>query len=592
MATYEEEFLFGRLSTPAGRADEAREEALGLYDLATLEPLDPAPGEPIALRFRCGTDVFLDRLSVFWTDDGSAPAFADDAPLGSTRRAEAAVVATDWDTLAWGNVQTWRAELPPLADGSLLQYLAVGRDGAGRAVPCPSGPGPARSLRQRFGSPQPCAVGVDRLRPAAWLREAVLYSAFVDRFAPAPGRAFGPSDDLGVRLGGTLGGLADRLDELAELGVDALWLTPVFAAPDYHGYAASDFGRIEPALGGEAAWDALVAEAGRLGLRLVMDFVANHVSDRHAAFADARRSADGPHRGWFRFSDWPDAYEGFFALKTMPTLDGENAAARAFLIDAAVHWLGRGCSGYRLDHAHGLSHGFWSRFRAATRRAAPDSVCFGEVTHVPPFVRSFAGRMDGCLDFRLCELLRGAFGRGDLSLAAFDAQVRRHLDFNGDALVLPSFLDNHDMNRFLWLARGDVARLRVAALAQFLLPGPPVIYYGTEVGLGQRRAVGQLEEARLPMPARGEGDGTLRAFYRDLIRLRRRVRPWLRRPELVRVSDDGGALQWRVGEVTVALNQGVERTLDAAGEVMLATPGVASSGGRLRLPPWSGAVSG
>src|SRR5262249_42052048 len=151
---------------------------------------------------------------------------------------------------------------------------------------------------------------------------------------------------------------------------DTLWLTPVFAAPDYHGYAASDPHRIEPAMGGDAAWAALTEAAGRRSMRLVMDFVANHLSNAHPAFVDARRAQDSPHRPWFRFHHWPDNYEGFFALKSMPILDGENAAARAYLIEAAVHWLGRGCAGYRLDHAHGLSHGFWSRFRAATRRAA------------------------------------------------------------------------------------------------------------------------------------------------------------------------------------------------------------------------------
>src|SRR4051794_39735150 len=109
MASYEEEFLFGRLSSPAGRIEEAREEALGLYDLATLEPLDPPPGEPIRLRFRCGIDVSLSHLFVFWTADGSRPAWSDEAPLGTTRRAEAAVVETAWETIDWGSVQTWEA---------------------------------------------------------------------------------------------------------------------------------------------------------------------------------------------------------------------------------------------------------------------------------------------------------------------------------------------------------------------------------------------------------------------------------------------------------------------------------------------------
>ena len=194
-----------------------------------------------------------------------------------------------------------------------------------------------------------------------------------------------------------------------------LWLTPIFASPNYHGYAVSDFFRVEPALGGEAAWRELVAACRRRGLRLVLDFVANHVSDQHAAFMAARAAADSPERWWFRFRHWPQKYDCFFDQPHQPELDGEQAAVREHLLAAAVHWLRAGCDGFRLDYAHGLSHGFWSQFRAATRAAAADSVCFGEITHTPQVVRSYAGRLDGCLDFALCELLRETFARGGLS---------------------------------------------------------------------------------------------------------------------------------------------------------------------------------
>ncbi len=196
----EEEFLFGRLSTPAGRVDEAREEAQGLYDLASFEPLDPKPGEMIRLRFRCGADVGLKHLWVFWTVDGSVPGWTDaDEPTGATLRAEARVAETAWDTLVWGHVETWEAELPPQTDGALLQYAALGRDTAGRRLPCPLAPVQgAAPLRMRHGSPQVTAVGVDRLHSPDWFRESVIYSVFVDRFAADPGNTFAPADDLGV----------------------------------------------------------------------------------------------------------------------------------------------------------------------------------------------------------------------------------------------------------------------------------------------------------------------------------------------------------------------------------------------------------
>ncbi len=139
------------------------------------------------------------------------------------------------------------------------------------------------------------------------------------------------------------------------------------------------------------------------------------------------------------------------------------------------------------------------RFGPPARGAKSDAATFGEITETPAVMRSFAGRMDGVLDFHLLELLRGFFAFQSITASQFDRALRQHYAYFGTALVLPSFLDNHDMNRFLWSVGGDTRRLKLAALCQFTLPQPPIVYYGTEVGLSQRQAVGRLEEARLPM---------------------------------------------------------------------------------------------
>ena len=137
---------------------------------------------------------------------------------------------------------------------------------------------------------------------------SVIYQVFVDRFAPTPGSCFAPVDDLNARLGGTIWGLVDQLDVIAELGVDTLWLTPIFASPQYHGYAVSDFLVIAPELGGQEAWEALVGRCRQRGLRIVLDFVANHISNQHAAFQQALLAPDAPTRPWLRFRAWPHDY--------------------------------------------------------------------------------------------------------------------------------------------------------------------------------------------------------------------------------------------------------------------------------------------
>ena len=584
-----EEFLFGPLSRPAGRIAEARQERSGLFDLALLEPLDPLPGQPVRLRFRCGVDVAIQRLLVFWSNDGSTPAW-DDAlePQGTTQAAEASALDPAWDTLSWGYSQDWQLDLPAQVEGTLLRYAAIGVDASGALIPCPW------PDRDRHGTPHIAAVVVDRLEPPAWLAQAVIYQVFVDRFAPTPGSCFAPVDDLNARLGGTLWGLVDQLDVIAELGVDTLWLTPIFASPQYHGYAVSDFLVIAPELGGQEAWEALVGSCRQRGLRIVLDFVANHISDQHAAFQQALRAPDAPTRPWLRFRTWPHDYGCFFDQPHQPELDGEQPEVREHLIAAAVHWLEQGCAGFRLDYAHGLSHGFWSQFRQATRRAAPESVCFGEVTHTPQLVRSYGGRLDGCLDFMLCELLRATFARSEMSVGAFARNLERHLAYAGGQLLLPSFLDNHDMNRFLMAAGGDIRRLRLAAMVQFMLPGPPIVYYGTEVGLSQQRPLGRLEESRLPMPPRDQWDLELRQYYRDLIQLRRQVAPVRQPPKLLWLDDMGGAAQWQIGDFDLLVNCGAERSfvIGAAVPVMAshsAQPEVGPEG-MFSLPAWSAVV--
>ncbi len=583
-----EEFLFGRLSTPAGRIEEAQQERQGFFDLSLLQALDPRPAEAIRLGFRCGVDVGLRSLQVFWTSDGSLPTWNERMEAeGLTRTAEARPLPPVWDTLVWGFVQDWQVELPPLPESSVLRYAAIGVNQSGRSIPCPW------PDRDRHGSPHIAAVSIDALAPPPWFQQAVIYQVFVDRFAPTPGEPFA-SLDLDTRLGGTLWGLIERLDDLCELGIDTLWLTPIFASPNYHGYAVSDFFQVESALGGNAAWEQLVAACRHRGLRLILDFVANHVSDQHSAFTAALSANDAPTRSWFRFRNWPQEYDCFFDQSHQPELDAEQPEVRKHLFAAAVHWLQVGCAGFRLDYAHGLSHGFWSEFRAATRAAAPESVCFGEITHTPQVIRSYTGRLDGCLDFALCDLLRTTFARGELPLSEFDRALRRHFTYFSNELVLPSFLDNHDMNRFLLAADGDVRRLKVAALVQFLLPGPPVIYYGTEIALSQNAPLGRLEEARLPMPPPEQWNRALRNFYSALIQLRREVQPQNTLWELDWMDDRSQSAAWRIDNFTLLVNRGEQREVaTGAAEIQLATWAVDTAyrqAESLTLPAWSAAV--
>jgi cyclomaltodextrinase len=604
------EFLFGPLSTKEGRLRRARLARAGFYHDSTLDPPDPRPHEPITVSVRVGADVAVEHAKLFYTTDGTRPL---DLQGSTTTSLSMQRTAIEWDTLQWCYLETWSAEIPGQPDGTHVQYLIQGRSPGGDIFYSPtfdlSGPLFAGNLDDfdtrflehlnRLEHPQIYGFHVDQEGVPAWLREAIIYQIFVDRFAPDPGAAFATPADLGGFYGGTLKGITSRLDYLSNLGITCLWLTPIFPSPSHHGYDPTDYGSVEPRLGTDEDFQTLLDEAHQRGIRVLLDFVANHCSSEHPAFVAAREDRTSATFDWYRFTHWPDEYDCFYDVPSQPRFNTDHAGVRAYLIEHARHWLERGVDGFRLDHAHGATHAFWSVFRAETRAAKPDSVTLGEITETPSFVHSFTGRMDGCLDFGLLEAQRAFFALGTLSVGEFDKYLRQHFAFFGTNLVLPSFLDNHDMNRFLWRVAGDQRRLRLAALCQFTLPGPPILYYGTEVGLSQLEPVGRLEEARLPMPWGNDQDASLLAFYRDLIAFRRQTPGvWSLPRQVLLINNDWGFYAYACGPYTVVLNnglhettvslhngRGVELALSTDPAVSLTTPGA-----ELYLPPYAGAV--
>jgi glycosidase len=224
----------------------------------------------------------------------------------------------------------------------------------------------------------------------------------------------------------------------------------------------------------------------------------------------------------------------------------------------------------------------------------------GEVTQPPSVMRSYTGRMDGCLDFRMLELLRGFFVFDSLTVSQFDHALEQHLAYFGSKLVLPSFLDNHDMNRFLWTVHGDRRRLKLAALCQFTLPHPPIIYYGTEVGLSQLETVGRLEESRLPMLWGQEQDAALLEFYKQLIAFRRQTSDYWEKPRQSWLLDDVNRVYgYECGGYAVVLNAHSQKaTLSfpthwKLPQLILTTDSATHCNpqiNQLSLPPFAGAI--
>lgn len=496
------EFIFGHLATPQQRFEYVRNNRRGVRHQHKLTPIAPRPGSRPTVSVTIALPQPIERVAcvIFEPDEVAIPLVQID---------------TEWDALNWQYLQTWSAELPAQAADTLVRYQ-VQVYTVGSAEPFVADEGEIFSYYvSDHGAPE-------------WTAEAIIYQIFPDRFHPGSGRDWHPAERLDEIFGGTLRGIIENLDYIAGLGFNCIWLNPFFPDKSHHGYHATDYFSVNPRLGTEADLRELLDLAHGKGMRLILDFVANHWGSGHETFQQALQDKNSPYYDWYHWIEWPHDYHTFFGVMELPKVNVANQGVRNHLFEAARYWADFGFDGYRLDYALGPSHDFWTEFYAAVKRHKPEAWLFGEAVSTPTIISSYQGRFDGCLDFILLQALRDTFAFGSMNVGQFDAFLRQHEQFFPEEFGLLGFLDNHDMNRFLWLTQGDVRKLKLAALCQFTLKGAPVVYYGTEVGLSQLRDAvypdGRhvMEESRLPMLWGEEQNTELREYYRWLVHFRRK----------------------------------------------------------------------
>ncbi|MBA3871458.1 MAG: alpha-amylase [Anaerolineae bacterium] len=536
-----EEFIFGILATDQLKLLNHRARHRGLQHAHQISPRDPEPGQPITLTVYVGVDTTVDQVVCYYTSNGTQPV-GEKGVAHSGDVAHFQLQDVVWDTLSWGYQQRWVATLPAVTQQCYLRYQ-IGAWAADEPEIFADWPN-IKHLGERAASaffrgdevsedtdmgdatkPYTFALSIDQLKPPRWSRNAVIYHIFVDRFFPGQGNGWLQTDDLNGFVGGTLWGVAEKLDYIAELGANTIFLSPIFCSNSHHGYDVTDYVSVEPRLGGDEALHHVVKEAHARGMRVVLDIALNHISDQHPYFVDARTNPDSSYRDWFTFDDSDVGYRSFFGVASMPQMNVANPTARQWLIEVARFWLREyDVDGFRLDVADGPGPDFWSYFWPAVKAEKADCFCFGEVVDAPDMQQSYVGRFDGLLDFHLCDAFRRTFAQHQWSEADFERFRSRHSQAFPTDFLMPTFIDNHDLNRFLFQAGGDKDALRRAAATQMSLPNPPIIYYGTEVGITQ---VGSAQEYgthvnRVPMLWGEDQDTELFAYYKGLIAQRRR----------------------------------------------------------------------
>lgn len=529
----------------------------GLAHGSRIEPHDPVPGIPVTLLFSTNTDLPIECVAVYYTTDGSVPAGARGvASNGNVVMAVAGEAAYDAQTGM--QVRYWRAMLPAQPDGTLVRYRADGWSEETSHNPADSRGHWFADNDDPINLPTPggrvFAYAVDRWLPPEWFAEAIIYHVFVDRFHAAHDEpALRADSPITGFFGGTLRGVLEKLDYIQALGVNCIWLSPIFESPVYHGYNPSDYYNVARHYGTNETIRQLIDEAHRRGMRVMLDFVANHTSDEHPAFVEARTDPDSPQFSWYAIGDWPPhGYRSYALVKDMPELVTEHPDVQRYLCDAVLYWLREfGADGVRLDYVPGPTHAFWTLFQREIKRSFPQALTLGEITSPLPEIANYAGRMDAFMDFPLTKMLRRTFGLRTASLADLLTYLDEREPELPQHMGRATLLDNHDMHRFLWLAGGNTAQLKLAATCHLTLEGTPIIYYGTEVGLSQYSdAHKENAYARPAMLWDERQDTSLLEHYRRLIALRRQHRALLYGKRIniaVGVLDAPDELQQQVG---------------------------------------------
>ena len=422
-----------------------------------------------------------------------------------------------------------------------------------------------------------------------WVRDAVFYQIFPDRFASSPSvpkpsgiDAWGSVPTFHGYQGGDLVGVAEKLDYLQDLGVTAIYFTPIFQSASNHRYHTHDYSRVDPMLGGDAALKRLLHAAHSRGMRVVLDGVFNHASRGFFQFHDIlENGSNSAYLDWFLVKGYPlyaydpdraPNYGAWWGLPALPKFNVQTPAVREFLFGVARHWVDFGIDGWRLDVANEIDDDdFWREFRRRVLGCNPETYIVGEVWQDAR--RWLKGDMwdavmnylftHACISFFIgggvdeSELRRTClFPAGAPGASAFAARIAALLKMYHPNVsnVMLNLLDSHDMARFLTLARGDKSALRLATTFQMTYPGAPSIYYGDEIGLPGGHD--PFNRAAFPWDS-ADWDADLLREFQKLIALRK-ARPSLRRGlyECLHAKDDVHVHLRQMGDdaVVVMLN--------------------------------------
>ena len=334
-------------------------------------------------------------------------------------------------------------------------------------------------------------------REVPWMEEAIFYQIFVDRFYKGKENKnesyinleWGEKPASKSFAGGDIPGITKKLDYIKEMGVNTLYLTPVFQSISNHKYDISDYQRIDEQFGTNEDFAMLVKQAHKNGMRIVMDAVFNHSSDRLPQFQDVvKRGKESPYFDWFIIEgEKPDKetlnYEVFAFCNYMPKFDTSNPQVQEFLLDIAVWWIEKyDIDGWRLDVSDEVSHDFWRKFRKRVKAVKSDCVIIGENWHdANSFLQG--DQYDSIMNYAFTKACLDYYAFDDFSAKEL-AEKLNHLLMRNTWQVnrmMLNLLDSHDTERFYTRVDKNKDKVLSAIALMCMFVGVPCIYYGTEI---------------------------------------------------------------------------------------------------------------
>jgi glycosidase len=383
-----------------------------------------------------------------------------------------------------------------------------------------------------------------------WLQDAIFYQIFPDRFAngdpsndPPNVQKWGAHPTVHGFQGGDLRGIIQHFDYLLDLGINAIYLNPIFQSTSTHRYNTTDYYKIDNKLGDMLDFHALLDIAHRNNVRMVLDGVFNHVGRGFFAFADVLENGEhSPYKDWFHIHRFPleaytpgDAthYEGWWRHKSLPKLNYKNNQVREYFLRVARYWIERGIDGWRLDVPNEIDDdSFWAEFRHVVKGANRDACLIGEIWNADPRWANDS-HFDGLIHYPVREAVLACFG-GRENISAFADRIEGLFKIYPRENVYSMYvtLGSHDTERLMTMLHNDLQRVKLAFTFLFAYPGAPAIYYGDEIGLEG----GKDPDSRRAFPwdaAHWRGD--LRPWIQALIAARK-GRASLRRGEYVRLA--------------------------------------------------------